>query len=116
MTIRTATLVVGLAWLAGCGGSSPVSTADAVEPGSIHPHVELLRDERYYANGADSVLSSMHVVLRDGDGRAIENPKIRIHLNGLPLGLKVAIGNYYDRSPFYDVTDTTGNAVRPDTE
>ena len=58
----------------------------------------------------------VEVVLTDGDGAAIEQPAVKVLMNGDPLTFVVGRGNYYDRHPRYILPKEQIDRLRPDME
>jgi hypothetical protein len=61
--------------------------------------------ERRGASGEGYSSDLVRVVLQDREGRMIEREDLCITLNSLPLEIRAAHGNYYDRHPFYRLDD-----------
>jgi hypothetical protein len=94
---------------------SPLSSEMIDDFSLLHPDITLTRTIRRQASGTVTRQTSIRAVIRDGKGRAIENSGVDVHVNGASLPFKVATGNYYDRTPFYQRADTEGAVVQPST-
>jgi hypothetical protein len=55
------------------------------------------------------------VVLRDRKGKAIENNKLVVLVNEVPMRLSVGSGNYYDRYPRYTLDKQSRLSLKADT-
>jgi hypothetical protein len=83
------------------------ATSTTELPGSpAEMRLEIDLEQRSERTGGGGVASrSIQAVLHDRRGKAIENAKIRMLVNGIPMTFRVGQGNYYDRHPFYRLDD-----------
>lgn len=56
------------------------------------------------------------IVLRNANGRETETPEVSFELDGQPLEYRVSQGNYYDRHPYYRLSEENALALAADTD
>lgn len=102
-------LAAGLLWLVGCTSTqnAPASPADVRLEIELEHTTELLSDR-----ARDYETKTIKAVLRDRSGKAIEDDKIKLLVNDVPMVLRVGVGNYYDRDPYYRVDDKSKAGAR----
>lgn len=59
---------------------------------------------------------SCSVVLYNARGKALERDDVRVEVNGVSLPFRVGVGNYYDRHPYYKLSDDPRLPLAPGTE
>ncbi|MBI3149423.1 MAG: hypothetical protein HYZ17_13010 [Betaproteobacteria bacterium] len=58
----------------------------------------------------------LKLVLRNAKGRETETPEVSFELDGQALEYRVSQGNYYDRHPYYRLSETNALALAADTD
>src|SRR5829696_5545135 len=59
---------------------------------------------------------SITAVLRHARGGKIERDDVKLEVNNVPMEFRVSTGNYYDRHPYYRLSDDAPVRVAPATE
>lgn len=102
----------GLLGLPGC-----TSTTDLpASPADVKLEIELEHStERRPDSAADFEIKRIEAVLRDRKNKAIENTRVALLVNEVPLRLSVGTGNYYDRYPRYTLDAGGRLSLKADT-
>ncbi len=92
-------------------GCATTSTELPGSPADLRLEIDL--EQR---GGRNRVLAapSLRAVLFDRQGKAIENADIRMQVNGVPMTFLVGQGNYYDRQPYYRLSEDARLPDPPD--
>lgn len=111
--------LIAIAGSSACRGDSAPSSPNTIDdPARLHPEITLTRTIRRHASGTVSRQTSIRAEIRDARGKAIDSG-LDLRVNDVPLPFKVATGNYYDRTPFYERADANVDAdaasVQPQT-
>lgn len=112
--VRILLLLMSLLSLLGCRNSTPEVPGT---PGEVRVTIEIAqRSERQNEGREAYEFNSVNVVLANKKGAAIENADVKVLMNGTPLRFHVAQGNYYDRHPYYSLSEEQRTVLRADAE